>query len=38
MQPHITALVLPQALLCHAPLPGAETVTYPFNVAEDENK
>ena len=38
IQPHITAVVLPQALLHHLPCPGTETITYPFDVTEDENK
>lgn len=31
-------MVLPQAPLCHLPFPGTETLTYPFDVTEDEDK
>lgn len=38
IQPRITAMVLPQTPLRHLPCSGAETVTYPFDVTEDEDK
>ena len=38
IQPHITAMVLPQAPLSHLPCPGTDTVTYPFDVTEDKDK
>lgn len=36
IQPHITATVFSQTPLCHLSCPG--TVTYPFDVTEDEDK